>query len=90
MIYLYDNQAFVDRNDNGLYHEGVRLRPGSSLFINGMNRVVWIEDIYDDTIILRAVNGTHEVALELFKKYLYRDKISIQSQPPVDDSQRIG
>lgn len=73
----------MDRNGKVLHHEGERLRPGSSLFIAGMNRVVWIEDIEDDTLVLRAVNGTHEVTLDLFEKYLDRDKISIESQPPI-------
>lgn len=73
----------MDRSGDALYYRGEAIRPGSSLFITGMNRVVWIEDIQDDSVVLEAIDGTHEVDMDHFEEYLEQEKVAIESQPPV-------
>lgn len=62
--------------------EGERIRAGTSVFHTVGNRVLWIDDIVGDVVVLGTVERTVRVSKEVFRKNVEDGTIVIQERGP--------
>lgn len=62
--------------------DGDRIRTGTSVYHTVGNRVLWVDDIVGDVVVLGTVERTVRVSKEVFRKNVEDGTLKIESKPP--------
>lgn len=61
---------------------GQRIRPGTSIYHTVGNRVLWVDAILGDVVVLGTVDRTVRVSKEVFRKNIENGTLKIEDPGP--------
>lgn len=62
--------------------DGQQIPSGSSVYHTTHNRVLWIDEIIDDIVVLRTVDRRIKVTIEAFRTNIADGTLKVESAPP--------